>query len=103
METNRLFLVKRGCPFCREAIPVINMVNKKLQYDKRIEIKDCWEFEEFKWDNLSLMEKLEKAGFDGYPYLYVDGVIIGNAKGLCSTPEQLQVMLETMFKKEFLF
>lgn len=96
----RVLLVRRGCPFCRDAIKVISKLNLKMNIDKRILIIDCYEWEEFKLDNnplLNLFSKMEKEGF-GYPFLYVDGIIIEPSP----SPEQLKIVLKTFLREDIL-
>ena len=95
---SRFLLTKKGCPFCRDAVKVINKLNLRLPLDKRIRVIDCWEFEEFGFNNIPLMKIFEKEGFDSYPFLYIDGCILEPAP----TTEQLNILLKTFLKQEML-
>lgn len=94
----RILLTKRGCPFCRDIIKVVNKINWRLDIDKRIKIVDCWEWEEFKLDYPLIMRKFEKEGqLQGYPHLYMDGVEIDPAP----TSELMRALLESYLKEDF--
>lgn len=97
MET-RFLLTKRGCHHCLEMKKVINKINVRLEIDKRIVIIDCFNWEEFGLRDIPLMDVLEKIGFNGYPYLYLNGAIIEPAP----TPEILRIVLESFLKEELL-
>jgi len=95
---SRFLLTRKGCPFCRDAIRVINKLNLKLSLNNRIRIIDCWEWESFGFNNIPLLKIFEKEGFDSYPFLYIDGLIIEPAP----TSEQLNILLTTFLKEEIL-
>jgi glutaredoxin len=75
--TLRVALVKRGCPHCFEAVKAINYVNKFLKEFKQIKIFDNYEFEEFGFKSHPIMDKFDPKDFDGYPYIYIDGIEVG--------------------------
>lgn len=77
--TLRVALVKRGCPHCFEAVKAINYVNKFLKEFKQIKIFDNYEFEEFGFKSHPIMDKFDPKDFDGYPYIYIDGMEVGPA------------------------
>jgi len=96
----RLLLTRKGCPFCRQMVSVINKLNLDLPLDKRIKIIDAWEWEEFGVDNLPILKKLNKDGLaEGFPFLIIDGVIIEPAPG----KEQLNILLKTFLKDDILY
>lgn len=77
MTTLRFALVKRGCPHCFEAVKAVNYVNKFLKEFKTIKILDNFEWEEFGFKSHPIMDKLDPKQFDGYPYVFIDGVEVG--------------------------
>lgn len=98
MET-RFLLVRRKCPYCRQMIKVINKLNLNMTIEKRIRIIDCFEWEEFGVRNIPLMDKLEKDGLsEGFPFLYLDGLIIEPAVD----EEQLKIFLTTFLKEDII-
>lgn len=74
MSLMRFALVRRGCEHCREAMRAINKVNLHLPIDKKIQIKDNFEWEEFGFKTHPVIDKLDPKTFDGYPFIYIDGV-----------------------------
>lgn len=95
---SRFLLTRRGCPHCNNAIKVINKINMCLPLDKQIKIIDCYLWEEFGLRNIHLLEIVDKMEFDGYPFLFVDGVKIEP----CPTHEQLKRLLLKRFNKELI-
>ena len=96
----RMIIVRRKCPFCRDAIKVINKINLNLPLDKRIDVIDAWQWEEFGVDSLPILKKLEKDGLmEGFPLLIIDGVRIEPAP----TSEQMDILLKTYLKEDFLY
>jgi len=94
----RFLLVRRGCPICRMFIKEINMINLVLPPDKKIEIIDCYRWEEF-GIKIPLMEKLEKDGLsEGFPFFYIDGVVVD----VPPTREQLRIILKNFLKDELI-
>ena len=96
----RFLMVKRGCDKCRPISKIVNSkINPRLPTEKTIKIIDCYEWEEFGVRNIPLMDKLEKIGLHmGYPFLFVDGIIIEPTP----LPEQMQMLLERLLNKEFI-
>lgn len=76
----RLVLVKRGCPFCLKAIKAVNQINPKLPDLKSIELKDNYEWEELGFKAHPVMDNLDPKTFDGYPYIYIDGIVVEPAE-----------------------
>lgn len=95
----RILLVRRGCPYCRRMCEVVNKINLRLPIEKRIRIIDCYEYEEFGLENIGLMDKLAKGGFDSFPFLYLDGTTIEPAP----TNEQMEILLTTFLNKDLLY
>lgn len=84
---------------CREWIRAVNKINLKLPLNKQIQIKDCWEQEEFGITDTGLMRKFDKEGLrEGYPFAYISGAISGPASAI-----QLVEFLKSFLKDEFLF
>ena len=99
MET-RILVTRRRCPYCRDMKKVINKINLKLPIDKRIKVIDAWEYEEFGLKNIPILSKLNKDGLnEGYPFLYISGIIIDPSP----TREQLKILLERYLKNELLY
>jgi len=96
---DRFLVVRKGCPFCRQMLKVISKINLKLPLDKRIQIIDAWEWEQFGLDNQMILKKMNKIGLDdGFPFLYMEGVIIEPSP----TTEQLRILLETYLNDEII-
>lgn len=95
----RILVVRRRCPFCRAIKKVINRINLRLPIENRIVIKDAWEWEEFGLDDIPILKKLEKDGLsEGFPFLFIDGIIIEPAP----TEEQSKILLENYLSGEFI-
>lgn len=90
----RIIIVKKGCHFCREAIIIVNRINLKLPLNRRINVVDNFQQEEF---GMVMHPITEKFKFDGYPFLYLDGIVYGNAER-----DVLKTVLESFFKEEFI-
>ena len=73
METT-FTLTRRGCRYCPSAVKAINFVNRYLPYDKRIRILDNYEWEEFGLPGNAIINNLDPKSFEGYPYIFIDGV-----------------------------
>jgi len=96
---DRVLLYKQGCPACLEYLRVVPKINLRLPIGKKIELKDCSEWENFGLRSHPIMDKFNDEDFQDYPLLYLDGIlIIGIAWA-----EQLKIFLETRFKEEFIF
>ena len=72
----RVLLVRRGCPYCLRAIKAVLHVNKFLPDLKKIQIKDNFEWEEFGFKANPVMDRFDPKTFDGYPYIFIDGIEI---------------------------
>jgi len=92
-------LVKRGCPYCRMASSVINLINLRLPVEKRIRIIDNFHWEEFRVDLIPAVKILSRRGFDSYPFIYIDGVVVDNVP----TPKILKTYLNTLLQGDFIF
>lgn len=91
-------MTRRMCPFCRQMTRVINKINLNLPIGKKIQIIDCWEYEENNLD-IKLIEKLNNSGLkEGYPFLYIDGIIVDSAP----TEEQLRIFLEEFLNEDLI-
>lgn len=77
MEMSRLLVIRRGCPFCHLVLKAVLYVNRHLPHDKRIDIIDNYQWEELKFNSHPVLDAmLDQESFDGYPYLYIDGIVI---------------------------
>lgn len=70
----RFILTRRGCPHCLMALKAVNIVNRHLPLTKQIQIKDNYEWEEFGFKAHPVMDRLDPKTFEGYPYIFIDGV-----------------------------
>lgn len=96
---SRYLLIRKGCPFCRDNVRIISKLNLRLPVEKRIRIVDCYEWEEFGLKNIPIMKLFDKVEIqEGFPFLYIDGIIINPAP----TPEQLNIFLKTFLKEDLL-
>ena len=73
--TTSYVITMRGCTHCPFAKKAANFVNLRLPDDKQIVVKDNFEWEEFGLKGLSIMDSIPK-DFEGYPYIYIDGIVI---------------------------
>lgn len=94
---DRYIIVKRGCIHCRRALSVINRLNLKLPFDKRIKIRDNYEWEEFRMKSLPITQKFSDSDFEGYPLIFLDGVIYSP-----SGRDILRAILEGHLKEDFI-
>ena len=93
----RVLLKKQGCHFCNDAMRVINRLNLKLPLNKQIKIVDGSEWEEFGVRSKPIMDVLEDKGFNYYPFLIVDGIIVAPAP----TPQILYTYLSKLLEEDF--
>lgn len=74
---NRYLLVKRGCPYCLDFAKAVRIINMKLSMEKRIQIIDCWLWEEYGVKLEPIMDKFKKDGLaEGFPFCFIDGLIV---------------------------
>lgn len=94
-------IIRRGCPFCRQMVKVVNKLNLRLPFEKRIKIVDAWELEELNVDYIQIIKKFEKEGLskEGFPFFYADGIVIEPAP----TSEQMKICLENFFEKDLVY
>ena len=77
----RFMLVERGCPYCEEAKKAVNFLNNYLRMDKQIRIVDNYEWELFGFNsNLFANNRIDPKDFEGYPFIYIDGIIVQPAQ-----------------------
>lgn len=77
MNRSRLIVTRRGCSHCAIAMKAIVFINARLPQDKQIEVMDNFEWEEFGFDSYPIISKiLDVKTFDGYPYIYLDGIVV---------------------------
>ena len=69
----------------------------KLPVHKRIRVIDAWQHEEFGLDNIPLLSKFEEKDFQGYPFCYLDGIIVEPAQF-----EILEAFLQGYLKEDFM-
>lgn len=75
----RFVLIRRGCEFCHMAVRAVHLLNKYLDDFKKIQVFDNFEWEEFSFKAHPIMDKLDPKNFDGYPFIYIDGIEVGPA------------------------
>ena len=91
-------MVRQGCEHCLKAMKAIIVINRHLPEEKRIQIKDNFEFEEYGFKVHPIMDKLDPKTFTGYPYIYVDGYEIEPGP-----IDSMIVTLGTLLKEDLLF
>ena len=95
---DNFLIIKSGCPYCREAIRVIEWINMKLPIQRRIKI-----FDNYYWENYGMMQHkiatkfTEEDGFSGYPFLYLSGIVVDSCQ-----KELLKPFLEAYFEDDFI-
>jgi len=92
----RFLLIERGCPYCNEAVKVINKFNLFLPLDKKIRIFDLFSWEKFGLDDKPLRKIFNRSNFDGYPLLYISGILVEPAP----TRENLKSFLHSFLGGE---
>jgi len=95
----RLLLYESGCPGCKEYLKVIPKLNLRLPIDKKIILKNCFEWEQFGFKSHPIMDSFSRDNFKDYPLLYLDEILIVGV--LWS--EQLKKFLISYLKEEFLY
>ena len=94
----RYLVVRRNCPNCREALRAVRKVNPRLHPERQIIVIENYLSEEFKLENLPIVKKFDKEGFERYPIFYVDKVIIEPA------PARLILYtLNGLLKQEYMY
>jgi len=95
--TNRILLVRRHCPYCNNAIKVVNKLNFKLPLNKQIQIVDGFLWDEFRVSTEPTMDALVDKGFDSYPFFMLEGAIIKPTP----IPELLKRFLLVRLREDF--
>ena len=95
----RVLLIQTGCPGCREYLKILPKINLRLPIEKKIQIVDCFEWEQFGFKSHPIMDNFETKDFSDYPLLYLDEILITGVLWA----EQLKIFLETYLKEDFLF
>lgn len=75
---------------------VVPFINMKLPLQNRIKIYDNFMWEEFGYKQFPIADKFNKEGFDGYPFCYIDGLIVEPAQ-----KELLIPFFKGLFRGEF--
>lgn len=83
----RKLFVLSGCHHCRKTLMPVELNNLRMREKDRVEIIDCFEWENFRILSHPIMNKLK---FDGYPSLFIDGIKVNNP--LCKS--QLSAFLD---------
>lgn len=91
---NRFIIKKRGCPYCTMAMKAIKNINPKLPVGKQIIVIDNYEWEEFGVDKFPVLKKFQNIGFDGYPFIYLDGIVIQPTDIISSYERAIYTALE---------
>jgi len=96
--SNRFLFIKHGCRACLEYERAIYRINMFLPLDKKIIVRDNFEFEKFGIKSHITQERLSIDDFDGYPLLYFDGYIYkgGTLAQFCST------FVKTLLKEDLM-
>ena len=102
---SRFLLMKRGCDVCHISVKVVSQLNLRLPIENRIRIINCHNHEEFNVMDVPLLEVFSKMKykdkpiFEGYPFLYIDGIWIDVAP----SSKYLKTLLTSMLEEEFEF
>jgi len=92
----RLFIYKEGCPHCLEYLRILDKVNINLPIGEQIESISAFEIENLDMPTHTIMEKLTPEGFNSYPFIYLDGLIVEGG----GNSEQLKIFLERFLKED---
>lgn len=92
----RILITRAGCVHCRQFLRIVDRINSRLPIEKRIKVYDNRMWEEFGFRQHLITEKLEQDGFDGYPFMYCDGIVVGEGSS-----EILYSFLNSYFKEDF--
>lgn len=95
----RVLLIRQGCNGCKEYLRVLPKMNLRLPIEKKIEIIDCFEWEQFGLKSHPIMDKFSDKDFEDYPLLYLDGILVTGV----AWAEQIKIFLEKYLKEDFLF
>jgi len=95
----RVLLIEMGCPGCKEYLRVIPKINLRLPIDKKIQIVDCFEWEQFGFKSHPIMDNFDRDDFQDYPLLYLDSILITGVLWA----EQLKIFLEKFLEKDFIY
>jgi len=95
----RVLLVQSSCPGCLEYLRVVPKMNLRLPIEKRIEIIDCFEWEQFGFKSHPIMNNFSRKDFRDYPLLYLDEILV---TGLMWT-KKIKIFLEKYLEDDFLF
>lgn len=99
----RFLLIRFKCPHCREFVKAIKLRNLRLPVDRRIEIIDCFAWEDYGVKLEAIMDKFEELG-EGYPLCFLTkeginrGIILQPAN-----PDILKTYLDKFLEDEFIF
>ena len=73
MESTRIIVVRKDCPFCAKVLRAVNFINLRLPDLRRIRVIDNYEWEEFKFESHPIINQLPQDWIN-YPYIYIDGI-----------------------------
>ncbi len=92
----RLIAVRRGCATCREWIGIVNRINMRLPYERRIEVIDNYLWEELRISLFPILDRFDESLFNSYPLVFIDGRIVTDG-----IKEIIKPYLKGFFKGEF--
>lgn len=102
---SRFLLMKRYCHICPMTVKVVSELNKRLAIQNQIRIINCHNWEEFGVMDVPIMEVFSKMTykdrqiFQGYPFIYIDGIFID----IPPSSQYLKTLLTTMLQEEIEF
>lgn len=76
MIYQRYLLIKRGCPFCRKYLGIVEKLNSRIPIEKSINVIDVTDWEDF---GILTDARILKIPYKGTPYLFIDGVDVPNS------------------------
>ena len=92
----RTLFTTAGCSHCRPTLIPVGEVNNKLPFGKKINILDCYTWENYHIATNPLMHKIPK--FNAYPHLHIDNI---NVKKMLSA-NQFRAFLDGFNKKDLI-
>lgn len=98
--TNKManyLMTRRGCPHCRAFIKAIKLINIKLPVEKRIQIVDCFAWENYGIELEPIMRKFSKELKEGYPICYINGILVEP-----SPPDVLKAYISKLLEEDLI-
>lgn len=96
-NNSRVAFIIQRCPHCRTLCEFIERINMKLPFNKRIDVIDCTQFQNFGIINDQRILLYSKH-FDGYPCIFLGNQRIPGT----NTREEIEAFLNAYLKDEFI-